>query len=306
MELAQVSHITDNILTESEARMTLTGSRLLVRHFTNITNKQSVVHSHPYHEIVLPLDGSIVRYAVNGSVYMVGIGEVAFFPAQTYHAGKYDIDAAFSERLVIQIDDTLWQAARRHAKLLDTDWMHSVTVLDAGACSQVDLRGLFLRMASASELPARVRDVLQESETTELEMLFTLITGSGRTAAASSTSALVARAAACLQSRYQDPSLTTSTLAQELYVSREHLSRAFKECTTESIHSYLTNLRMQHCRRALAGGASVLDACTESGFPDYSSFLKTFRRLYGVTPAEFRSTARAAADTIGQTRAAEG
>ena len=43
----------------------------------------------------------------------------------------------------------------------------------------------------------------------------------------------------------------------------------------ESIHSYLTHLRMQHCRKALEDGVSVLNACTESGFPDYSSFLKT-------------------------------
>jgi AraC-like DNA-binding protein len=49
---------------------------------------------------------------------------------------------------------------------------------------------------------------------------------------------------------------------------------------------------MQHCRKALEDGVSVLNACTESGFPDYSSFLKTFRRLYGITPAEYRSQNR--------------
>ena len=54
----------------------------------------------------------------------------------------------------------------------------------------------------------------------------------------------------------------------------------------------LTHLRMQHCRKALEDGVSVLNACTESGFPDYSSFLKTFRRLYGITPAEYRSQNR--------------
>ncbi len=108
----------------------------------------------------------------------------------------------------------------------------------------------------------------------------------------SSTSVLVARAVAYLQTHYQDPTLTTAQLAQELYVSREHLSRAFKECTMESIHNYLTYLRMQHCRKALEEGVSVLNACTESGFPDYSSFLKTFRRLYGITPAGYRAQHR--------------
>lgn len=56
--------------------------------------------------------------------------------------------------------------------------------------------------------------------------------------------------------------------------------------------NYLTYLRMQHCRKALEEGVSVLNACTESGFPDYSSFLKTFRRLYGITPAEYRAQHR--------------
>lgn len=100
------------------------------------------------------------------------------------------------------------------------------------------------------------------------------------------------RAVAYLQTHYQDPTLTTAQLAQELYASREHLSRAFKECTMESIHNYLIYLRMQHCRKALEEGVSVLNACTESGFPDYSSFLKTFRRLYGITPAEYRTQHR--------------
>ena len=44
--------------------------------------------------------------------------------------------------------------------------------------------------------------------------------------------------------------------------------------------------------KALEEGVSVLNACTESGFPDYSSFLKTFRRLYGITPAEYRAQHR--------------
>ena len=95
----------------------------------------------------------------------------------------------------------------------------------------------------------------------------------------SSTSVLVARAVAYLQTHYQDPTLTTARLAQELYASRKHLSHAFKECTMESIHNYLTYLRMQHCCKALEESVSVRNACTESGFPDYSSFLKTFRRL---------------------------
>lgn len=166
--------------------------------------------------------------------------------------------------------------------------MNGITVLDLEACKKWDFETLFIRMAQSMELPAQARDIIFESQVVEMQLLITLATGCGQTTAPSSTSVLVGRAVAYLQVHYQDSTLT----AQELYASREHLSRAFKECTMESIHSYLTHLRMQHCRKALEEGAPVLSACTESGFPDYSSFLKTFRHLYGITPAEYHTQHR--------------
>lgn len=79
------------------------------------------------------------------------------------------------------------------------------------------------------------------------------------------------------------------------------MSRAFKTYTMESVHGYLTNLRMQHCRRAIAAGASVLDACNASGFTNYTSFLKTFRSLYGITPSEYRSQLRRTPERVHST-----
>ena len=292
MEIERVTHYVDNVLTQAEARMGLRNTRLLVAWYTNQKNDQSVVHSHPYHELVLPIGGSTVRYSFDGSVYLVHVGELIYFPAQIYHAGIFNIDNDHSDRLVIQIDDALWQACRRNANLKNAAWMHSITVLDPDVCNKWDFQSLFVRMAQSQELPAQMRDIVFEAQVSEMMLLITLATGSGQTTAPSSTNVLVQRAVSYLQAHYQDPTLTTVKLAQELYASREHLSRAFKECTMESIHSYLTHLRMQHCRKALEDGVSVLNACTESGFTDYSSFLKTFRRLYGITSAEYRSQNR--------------
>lgn len=277
MEIERVTHYVDNLLTQAEARMGLRNTKLLVAWYTNQKNDQSVVHSHPYHELVLPIGGSTVRYSIDGSVYLVHVGELIYFPAQIYHAGIFNIDNDHSDRLVIQIDDALWQACRRNANLKNAAWMHSITVLDPDVCNKWDFQSLFVRMAQSQELPAQMRDIVFEAQVSEMMLLITLATGSGQTTAPSSTNVLVQRAVSYLQAHYQDPTLTTVKLAQELYASREHLSRAFKECTMESIHSYLTHLRMQHCRKALEDGVSVLNACTESGFPDYSSFLKTFR-----------------------------
>ena len=126
MEIERVTHYVDNVLTQAEARMGLRNTRLLVAWYTNQKNDQSVVHSHPYHELVLPIGGSTVRYSIDGSVYLVHVGELIYFPAQIYHAGIFNIDNDHSDRLVIQIDDALWQACRRNANLKNAAWMHSI------------------------------------------------------------------------------------------------------------------------------------------------------------------------------------
>lgn len=239
MEIERVTHYVDNVLTQAEARMGLRNTRLLVAWYTNQKNDQSVVHSHPYHELVLPIGGSTVRYSIDGSVYLVHVGELIYFPAQIYHAGIFNIDNDHSDRLVIQIDDALWQACRRNANLKNAAWMHSITVLDPDVCNKWDFQSLFVRMAQSLELPAQMRDIVFEAQVSEMMLLITLATGSGQTTAPSSTNVLVQRAVSYLQAHYQDPTLTTVKLAQELYASREHLSRAFKECTIARLKSVL-------------------------------------------------------------------
>lgn len=83
MGIERVTHYIDNVLTEAQARMGLSNTRLLVAWYTNWENKQSVVHSHPYHELVLPIGGSTVRYSVDGSVYLVHVGELVYFPLRS-------------------------------------------------------------------------------------------------------------------------------------------------------------------------------------------------------------------------------
>lgn len=80
MIVQKIAHCTDSILTQEMARIGLEDYRVVVTWYTNQNNKQSVVHSHPYHEIVLPISGSNVLYAFQGSLYTLHPGEMVFFP----------------------------------------------------------------------------------------------------------------------------------------------------------------------------------------------------------------------------------
>ena len=190
---------------------------------------------------------------------------------------------------VFHLDAGLIQPAFDGAGLASPAWTKEVTILNADSVSTWDLRGLFERMAQSPYIKKQYQNAILESQLVEFQLLTNQIVEEKHTQAPSSTNALIAQAVAYLQENYTNPDLTVADLATYTYTSREYLSRSFKKYTMESIHGYLTNLRMQHCRRAIAAGTSILDACTESGFSNYSSFLKTFRRLYGMTPADYRN-----------------
>ena len=293
MLVQKMPHYVDSVLTKEKAATSLQGGGVEVALYTNQSNSQSVVHSHPYYELILPMSGSSVRYSVGGSVYDLHLGELILFPGEVFHSGKFNITADTSERLVVQISADIWEKALTQSGLTERFWGSEPVILDANAVLQWDLGGLLQRMALAAGLEAPMRQAVEQCEVTELLLLFSHIIHRRHTAPPpSATSLLVAKAVAYLQANYTDPQLTVAQLARYTYTSREHLSRVFKEYTLESVHGYLTNLRMQHCRNAIAAGFSVLDACTASGFTNYSSFLKSFRALYGITPSEYRAALR--------------
>lgn len=286
--IRKIVHYTDSLLTQERARLHLTDDKIVVAWYTNLSNRQSVVHSHPYYECILPVSGEVL-YSANGELFTLHPGETILFPQEVYHTGKYDVGPDVSERLVIQFDGALWQNLAARLGLTGAQWDKNITIFRADAVAYWDLRGLFERMSMTSAMKPDCKTTVYEAQLTELLLIFKQIIEENLVEQPTATSLLVAKSVEYIRTHYQEPDLTVAQLADNSFVSRGHLSRAFKEYTMESVHSYLTNLRMQHCRQSIADGKSVLDACNESGFSDYSSFLKTFRKLYGITPTEYRA-----------------
>ena len=167
-------------------------------------------------------------------------------------------------------------------------------IFHADVTDRWQVRSMIEHAAAAAVIPdAHDRELMYRSLLTGLILVIRQAIREDGLGKPTSTNALVATATAYIHQHYRDPDLTVSKLAQYAYVSREHLSRVFKEYTKQSVHDYLTELRMQGCRQDIADGKRILAACTENGFSDYSSFLKTFHKLYGLTPMEYRAQVQA-------------
>ena len=78
--------------------------------------------------------------------------------------------------------------------------------------------------------------------------------------------------------------LTVSALSARFFVSEAYLMRRFKMCTGETLHGYVIGKRLQYAKSLMAAGMNATDACYESGFQDYSTFLRACERSLGESP----------------------
>ena len=88
--------------------------------------------------------------------------------------------------------------------------------------------------------------------------------------------------------RHIQNSISLSELASEVHMSKYHFLRKFKELTGVTVHSFITNKRLIHAVGGLKAGKSINQAYQESGFSDYSSFLRNFKKAFGVSPGKYK------------------
>lgn len=98
---------------------------------------------------------------------------------------------------------------------------------------------------------------------------------------------------AYLQTHYADSSFSVQRLAEHLSLSTSYISRMFKEHTGQTILEYMHAIRIAEAKRLLAEtDAPVKEIVASVGYYDTSSFIRKFKFAVGVTPGEYRKTAR--------------
>jgi len=93
-----------------------------------------------------------------------------------------------------------------------------------------------------------------------------------------------------LDRNYQQE-MTLQHIAERFYISRENVSRKFKQVTGENLSDYLTNLRIEKAKALLHHTNLRLSQISELvGYEDEKYFSRVFKKAAGVTPREYRSS----------------
>lgn len=96
------------------------------------------------------------------------------------------------------------------------------------------------------------------------------------------------RAAACLERRYAEK-LVLEDAAQELFVSKAHLIRVFRQEMGCTPHQYLMQYRLMKAAQMLQFSAARIDEiAAQTGFATSSHLISCFGKAYGCTPVQYR------------------
>jgi AraC family transcriptional regulator len=84
--------------------------------------------------------------------------------------------------------------------------------------------------------------------------------------------------------------ITVDELASVASLSRFHFSRTFKATVGQSPSSFVSKLRLELAKLLLSQGVSIADTAFDCGFSSESNFVRSFRRVMGITPGRYRAT----------------
>ena len=83
--------------------------------------------------------------------------------------------------------------------------------------------------------------------------------------------------------------ISVSALSSVVGLSRSYFSHAFRRSVGWTPHAHVVRLRLERAMMLMADTeAALTEVALAAGFADQSHFSRSFRRLTGVTPADWR------------------
>ncbi|MBW8683300.1 helix-turn-helix domain-containing protein [Chitinophaga rhizophila] len=102
---------------------------------------------------------------------------------------------------------------------------------------------------------------------------------------------------------FLEPDLTIFMLAEQLQVSRHHLSQVINEQSGSSFHDFINRFRIEAVKQRLAepeaGNFSILGIAMDCGFNSKATFNTTFKKLTGMTPSAYQKSCKKRSNPVG-------
>lgn len=252
-------------------------------HINDQTKKDFSYHYHDFHKIIVFISGK-VTYHIEGKAYHLKPRDILLVSQGAIHKPEIDPSVPY-ERYIFWIRDDL-------------------SCQELNTCFQKANDRSFNLVRADSALQERLKDLLPEIEqtlqnkhfgdTVLRNALFTqfmiyinrifLRTSSSPDKKTYSSDTQVEQLLKYIN-RNLSENLSIDQLANRFFFSKYHMMRKFKNETGYTIHNYITSKRLLMARSLISQGMPVMKAAQASGFHDYTTFVRAYKKQFGKAPS---------------------
>lgn len=254
-------------------------------HLSSPGGARTEFHYHSFCKVLFLLKGA-GHYTIDGIRYTLQPGDVLLIRDGSIHRPELEGDTPY-ERVIFYISPAfLTQASSAGCDLMEVFSGEQGHVLRPGEKDRLRLQALVGQLERELGEEAFGREIF--STTGLLRLLVELERCRRRGAALPQgldepTDQRVKQILRYIDSHLGEE-LDAETIAREVFLSKFHMMRLFRQETGTTIHRYITQRRLKLARELIHGGMKATEACYQSGFHSYSSFTRAAEKHLGTTP----------------------
>ena len=265
-------------------------------HYYDKSTVEVEYHNHDFYEIYFFISGS-VTYIIEGKSYKLKPGDILLVHSRELHKPVIESGESY-QRIVLWVNPNFLKN-------------RSIEGVNLSMCFEIDFPRRHNLLRPGSEMTAAIKSILNRFERAcsnssfgnpllrdlyLLELIIYLNRAVLETHEDDITIDIEFNEKINSIIRYINENLCEELLLDNIsarfFMSKYHLLREFKKHTGFTIHKYICQKRLIAAKLMLKEGSSVTEACSKSGFNDYSNFIRSFKNAYGIPPRKYISSSR--------------
>ena len=253
-------------------------------HIKDQTKREFSYHYHDFHKVIIFLSGK-AAYHIEGKSYYLKPWDILLVNRHAIHKPEIDFSVPY-ERFVLWIRDDIksTELLRCFQKAID----RSYNLIRLDSDTQEKLKQLLYELEAALKDEKFGSELLGSALCTEFMGYVNRIVRVKQyiydTRSYSSDSQIEELLRYINHNLTED--LSIETLARKYYLSKYHMMRKFKEETGYTIHNYIISKRLLLARTKISEGTPILKAAQLSGFSDYTTFSRAYKKQFGTAPSQ--------------------
>lgn len=249
-----------------------------IEEFTS--NDSFFLHDHDSYEILFFLEGDS-KFVIEGKEYFLESGDVIIVRKHEMHRMYHNSNAKY-HRMILMVNPEFFinhNCPNYEFQFLNTK-MGIANRIKSDYVRSCGLYDAFMRLKKYSgnyTLPEEpVVDAL-------VMMILYLINQVGHFSSSDGHDTHVEQVISYINNHYTE-NIDLEILANTFFISPNYLCRIFRKATGLTVHDYIRRKRLSKVRELRANGKSISEAAMLSGFHDYSSFYRTYKKMMGCSP----------------------